>query len=105
MFALEGVAQQNVAGIDRLETSKEAALSAALSSRSSELNHKLRAPVHVVTSTEVGKADVYNLSVDDVHEYYANGVLVHNCWLWAELMLEPKAAQSTAIFKQRTGAL
>jgi len=23
--------------------------------------------------------DVYNLSVEDAHEFYANGVLVHNC--------------------------
>ena len=23
--------------------------------------------------------DVYNLTVDDAHEYFANGILVHNC--------------------------
>jgi hypothetical protein len=26
-----------------------------------------------------GNANVYNLTVDDAHEYYANGILVHNC--------------------------
>jgi len=25
------------------------------------------------------KEDVYNLTVDDSHEFFANGVLVHNC--------------------------
>ena len=29
--------------------------------------------------TEKRKADVYNLTVDEVHEYFANGILVHNC--------------------------
>lgn len=29
--------------------------------------------------TTVGRQRVYNLSVEDVEEYYANGVLVHNC--------------------------
>lgn len=26
-----------------------------------------------------GRADVYNLSVEDTEEYFANGLLVHNC--------------------------
>ena len=29
---------------------------------------------------ETKKADVYNLTVDEVHEYFANGILVHNCY-------------------------
>ena len=28
-----------------------------------------------------GKADVYDLAVEGEHEFYANGVLVHNCWM------------------------
>ena len=28
---------------------------------------------------ELEPADVYNLTVDEVHEYFANGFLVHNC--------------------------
>jgi hypothetical protein len=28
-----------------------------------------------------GKSDVYDLAVEDAHEFYANGVLVHNCWI------------------------
>lgn len=32
-------------------------------------------------------APVYNLSVEGAHEYYANGVLVHNCDAWRYLTL------------------
>lgn len=31
------------------------------------------------TQNEKKKHDVYNLTVDEVHEYFANGILVHNC--------------------------
>jgi hypothetical protein len=34
---------------------------------------------HVLRVTPSGKADVYNLTVDTVPEFFANGVLVHNC--------------------------
>ncbi|MFA5239791.1 MAG: hypothetical protein WC476_08825 [Phycisphaerae bacterium] len=34
---------------------------------------------------------VYNLEVEDCHEYFANSVLVHNCvWALTELMLPKK---------------
>lgn len=37
--------------------------------------------VHVLKkATSAGKADVYNLTVDEEHEYFANGFLVHNCY-------------------------
>lgn len=29
---------------------------------------------------DVGQAVVYNLTVEDQHEYIANGIIVHNCW-------------------------
>lgn len=48
------------------------------------LNHK-PAPVFVVKLTANDlKQPVYNLAVDSVHEYFANGVLVANCdaWVW-----------------------
>ena len=35
--------------------------------------------VRALCLTTAGKADVYNLTVDGVHEYFANGILVHNC--------------------------
>jgi hypothetical protein len=34
---------------------------------------------HVVGSSPAGTGTVYNLTVQDCHEYYANGVLVSNC--------------------------
>ena len=52
------------------------------------LNQK-HAAVSVTGIYERGKADVYNLHVDGVHEFYANGVLVHNCvWALTELMTD-----------------
>lgn len=47
------------------------------------------APVHVVSRRESVSKSVYNLEVADVHEYYANGILVHNCvWAMTDLMTE-----------------
>ncbi len=45
------------------------------------INTDLLKRVHVVAVTDTGqKKDVYNLQVDsDLHEYYANGMLVANC--------------------------
>jgi hypothetical protein len=37
------------------------------------------APVSVVACRAVGRAEVYNLTVAGTPEYFANGVLVHNC--------------------------
>lgn len=48
-------------------------------------------PVSVLGSYAAGKAPVYSVQVEDAHEYYAQGVLVHNCdalvWAITELML------------------
>jgi hypothetical protein len=38
-----------------------------------------RAPLNVVGNFGAGRADVYNLSVEGEPEFFANGVLVHNC--------------------------
>jgi hypothetical protein len=38
-----------------------------------------RAPVHVVGKYDGRHEKVFNLTVEDVHEYYANGILVSNC--------------------------
>ena len=34
----------------------------------------------VCLQTEKENRDVYNIAVDEVHEYFANGILVHNCY-------------------------
>ena len=40
-----------------------------------------------------GVAPVFNVEVEDQHEYFAGGVLVHNCvFALSELMLTPQAA-------------
>lgn len=46
----------------------------------------------------VGTAAVYDLTVDDAHEFYANGVLVHNCSgviYWAALQFGVTVPRST----------
>lgn len=42
-------------------------------------------PVIVKTLKEEGLSEVYDLEVEDVHEFYANGILVHNCSICDEL--------------------
>lgn len=34
---------------------------------------------HVLRVTEAGFEDVYDLTVEEAHEFFANGILVHNC--------------------------
>jgi hypothetical protein len=57
------------------------------STTNSELAHD-----HVVESYENGKRDVYNLTVEGKHEYFANGILVGNCdalvWALHELVVD-----------------
>jgi hypothetical protein len=41
----------------------------------------------VLGSCDAGAASVYNLEVEGQPEYFANGILVHNCvWAITELM-------------------
>lgn len=44
----------------------------------------------VASVTRIGSAPVYNLTVEGAHEYFANGLLVHNCDVlaWAVLSLD-----------------
>jgi hypothetical protein len=48
-------------------------------SGSTDTPRRAAAPVSVLGLSDAGRADVYNLSVEGVEEYFANGVLVHNC--------------------------
>lgn len=43
--------------------------------------------------------DVYDIEVEDCHEFYANGILVHNCWMGGDLGF----GHSSAIFWACTG--
>jgi hypothetical protein len=52
----------------------------------------------VVLKSGAGMQDVYNLHVENQHEYYANGVLVHNCvWALSELSGVDQVASSASI--------
>lgn len=48
---------------------------------------KQKAAKRVVTKEMRGRADVYNLEVDEHEEYFANGVLVHNCTYAGKLVV------------------
>lgn len=62
------------------------ALRAGACSRSDHTGSNRHAPVSVVRKSGAGRQDVYNLHVAGPHEYYANGILVHNCvWALADL--------------------
>jgi hypothetical protein len=48
-------------------------------SKSSDQNPNKPVPVYVVRKCAAGTGSVYNLTVEGAHEFFANGVLVHNC--------------------------
>lgn len=71
-------------------TKQEHVSFAEQNSRLRRVNYKKSAPVHVVGLYEEGeKKPTFNLAVEGENEYYANGVLVHNCdalvWACTEL--------------------
>jgi hypothetical protein len=47
--------------------------------RHNETDTAARKPARVVAVRSSAAADVYDLTVADAHEFYANGILVHNC--------------------------
>jgi phage terminase large subunit len=73
---------QNGAGQTGLTTSRGSVLSAARRSRPTNIATQTPAranAVRLVDSYQVGIAAVYNITVDEAHEYYANDILVSNC--------------------------
>lgn len=69
------------------ETMKhESVVYAEKSTVSTSITNLLR-PAHLTakTSNVVGQYRVYDLEVEDVHEYFANGIRVHNCAFLDEL--------------------
>jgi hypothetical protein len=59
---------------------KVAPFSVESSSRATDTRSESIVPVHVISVRDLGrKAAVYNLTVSGVPEYFANGILVHNC--------------------------
>ena len=65
-----------------LTISKNIAVSVARPSGQINIVKSKHAPtpaVKVLGCSKAGIATVYNLTVEDTHEFYANGILVHNC--------------------------
>ena len=62
-------------------TLKEGASSAAsrLWSTVTQKSARAKVPVRLVSLSKAVPRPVYNLAVEDVHEYFANGLLVRNC--------------------------
>jgi predicted phage terminase large subunit-like protein len=81
-------------------TKIEPVRSVAQSSMSRNPNRSRLVRASVVGLSDAGSAPVYNLTVANQPEYFANGVLVHNCdalvWALTNLMLkqQPRAAVS-----------
>jgi phage terminase large subunit len=81
---------------------------AVSTSRSIGTNGPAIAPARVLSVSDAGRADVYNLTVDGEPEYFANGVLVHNCdatrYLTAfmdDLALDPERPEGSEIYEER----
>lgn len=78
-FALTSASPNGVETAD-LTTSRIPANTVARSLSQTGTTSGDSAPVHVVSvHTEAQRQTVYNLSVEEHPEYFANGVLVHNC--------------------------
>jgi hypothetical protein len=48
-------------------------------SESTDTPRQPPAPVYVLTVYELKRDAVYNIEVEGEHEYFANGILTHNC--------------------------
>lgn len=57
--------------------------------------------MRVVGLYVAGRAPVYNITVADAREYYANGVLVHNCDAMVWGLTELSTAKELPVFKAR----
>ncbi len=77
-FVLTNV-NPSIAGSREQTTKQEYARCVARTSPSIDTREQKPVPVRVVGVSASNKTTVYNLSVDAVHEYYANGILVSNC--------------------------
>jgi PBSX family phage terminase large subunit len=66
-------------GKAELTANLEFAKDAGLNTRAINIQKIASVPVSVVDIKDKGTAQVYNILVEDEHEYFANGILVHNC--------------------------
>jgi len=66
-------------GLANLNESSTAPCAAASSVRSTSGPFAVRAAAVLSSGTLTERSDVYNLEVEGAHEYFANGILTHNC--------------------------
>lgn len=85
-----------------LTTKCESAPSVAKSLSAISMRRRSIVPVRVSGVCDAGQAAVYNLTVADAPEYYANGVLVHNCdaLRYAVTGIVKRRAQAVAVSRQ-----
>lgn len=67
------MSRESVLGVTKLTQSTD------MRKQSSAQENALNDSVHFIRSEPKGIYPVYNLSVEDAEEYYANGILLHNC--------------------------
>lgn len=82
IYSVAANAKASGAGMQELIMSKSTASNAAnhlLLTSITKQGFAQAVVVRSITGTPSGKAQVFDLCVSEVHEYYANGLLVHNC--------------------------
>jgi PBSX family phage terminase large subunit len=78
IFAANPALQAGI-GIADCTTKKESANTVKKNFQPINPQRRNFVPCRVLTISDGGNEDVFNLEVDDCHEYFANGILVHNC--------------------------
>lgn len=83
------------------------AVPVAQRSASTDLRTHRVAPAVVVSISDAGRAPVFNLQVEDIHEYFANGVLVSNSLRYGLMAAHwfANAGQRARKMTMRPGAL
>lgn len=77
-FAEPSVTQRNDGRVEKT-TPQASAQSVVNNLSTTNMPSEFVAPCRVLHVEQTAECTVYNLSVNDVHEYFANGVLVGNC--------------------------
>lgn len=85
--SVQTLAKPHFAAIQALTTNSGSARFAKLTSSSTNTPQKRVAPARVVLLTDTGRSGpVYNLTVETDNEYFANGILCHNCDILAYMV-------------------
>lgn len=96
---VQDTVSSNSATNPELMTSNALAHNAGSHSKSTSINQGSFAVDHVlcVTAMPAKEAKVYDITVEDQHEFFANGILVHNCWDGIRYGLDGEIQRSGAL--------